>query len=150
MAPVKTPASSRRKGKSVAVDPPVEHEVEEEEARSDSDHSEEEEARRDPDSECAPLIDPWYNLSPHFPKALGEYVPPPVNRVWLALCRRKPDVSWAPVSSSISDLIIRQGIALPVPIYFEFGSGTALGWKEWVDSELSDTHFMGLLQRAVF
>ena len=33
-------------------------------------------------------------------------------------------------------------------IHFEFGSGIALGWKEWVDSELSDTGFMGLLQRA--
>ena len=35
-----------------------------------------------------------------------------------------------------------------MPIHFKFGSGTALGWKEWVDSELSDTGFMGLLQRA--
>ena len=87
MAPVKTQASSHRKGKSVAVDPSVEQEVEEEDVRSDSDHSEEEEARRDPNSECAPLIDPWYTLSPHFPKAPGDYVPPPVNRVWLALCR---------------------------------------------------------------
>ena len=35
-----------------------------------------------------------------------------------------------------------------MPIHFEFGSGTASGWREWVDSELSDTGFMGLLQRA--
>ena len=35
-----------------------------------------------------------------------------------------------------------------MPIYFEFGSGTALGWREWVDNELSDTSFMGLLQWA--
>ena len=34
------------------------------------------------------------------------------------------------------------------PFHFEFGSGESLGWKEWVDSELSDTGFMGLLQRA--
>lgn len=52
------------------------------------------------------------------------------------------------MSSSISNLVIRQGVALPVLIHFEFGSGTALGWKEWVDSELSDTGFMGLFQRA--
>ena len=35
-----------------------------------------------------------------------------------------------------------------MPIHFEFGSGTALGWREWVDNELSDTGFMGLLQQA--
>ena len=52
------------------------------------------------------------------------------------------------MSSSVYDLVIRQGISLPVPTHFEFGSGTAQGWKEWVDSELSDTGFMGLLQQA--
>ena len=52
------------------------------------------------------------------------------------------------MSSSISDLVIHQGISLPVPIHFEFGLGTALGWKEWVDNKLSDTGFMGLLQQA--
>ena len=66
----------------------------------------------------------------------------------IALVQRNPDVSWAPLASSIPDLSIRQGISLPVPLHFEFRSGTALGWKEWVDSELSDTGFMGLLQRA--
>ena len=35
-----------------------------------------------------------------------------------------------------------------MPIHFEFGLGTALGWREWVDNELFDTSFMGLLQRA--
>ena len=44
---------------------------------------------------------------------------------------------------SIPNLVIRQGSSLPVPIHFEFGSGMALGWKEWVDRELSDTGFMG-------
>ena len=52
------------------------------------------------------------------------------------------------LASSIPDLVIRQGTSLPVPIHFEFGSGTALGWREWVDSELSDAGFMGLLQRV--
>ena len=52
------------------------------------------------------------------------------------------------MASSILDLVIRQGILLPVPINFEFGLGTALGWREWVDNELSDMGFMGLLQRA--
>ena len=74
--------------------------------------------------------------------------PPPLSHVWLTLYQQNLNTSWAPVSSSIYDLVIRQAISLPVPIHFEFGSGTAQGWKEWVDSELSDTGFMGLLQRA--
>ena len=52
------------------------------------------------------------------------------------------------MSSSISNLVIHLGISLPMPIHFEFGLGTALGWKEWVNNKLSDTGFMGLLQRA--
>ena len=76
--------------------------------------------------------------------------PPPPGRVWLALCRRNLDASWALLASSIPDLIIRQGILLPVPIHFEFGSGTALGWREWVDNELSDTGFMGYCSKPVF
>ena len=75
-------------------------------------------------------------------------MPPSPSCVWLALYRRNLNVSWAPVSSFISDLVIHQGISLPVPIHFEFGSGTAQGWKEWVNSELSDTGFIGLLQQA--
>ena len=55
MSPAKSPGSSRRKGKAVAFDPPV---VSEEMDRSDSERSIEEEAERDPDGECAPLIDP--------------------------------------------------------------------------------------------
>ena len=35
-----------------------------------------------------------------------------------------------------------------MPIHFEYRSGMALGWKEWVYRELSDMGFMGLLQRA--
>ena len=50
------------------------------------------------------------------------------------------------MDSSIPDLAIRQGISLLVPIHFKFGLGTALGWREWVDNELSDVGFMGLLQ----
>ena len=137
MSPVKSPSSSRRKGKTVASDSPA---VPEEVERSDSERSTKEETERDLDSECAPLIDPWYEISPHFPKVPG--------RVLITLVRRDPDVSWAPLASSIPDLSIRQGVSLPVPLHFEFGSGASLGWKEWVDSELSDTGFMGLLQRA--
>ena len=55
MSPVKSPSSSRRKGKAVASDSPA---VPEEVERSDLERSTEEETERDPDSECAPLIDP--------------------------------------------------------------------------------------------
>ena len=104
MSPAKSPCSFRRKGKAVAFDPPV---VSEEVDRSDSERSVEEEAERDPNSECAPLIDPWYETNPYFPKAPGDYVPPPPGRVLITLVRRDPDVSWAPLASSISDLSIR-------------------------------------------
>ena len=123
MSPAKSPGSSRRKGKAVAFDPPV---VSEEVDRSDSERSVEEEAERDPNGECAPLIDPWYETSPYFLKAPGKYVPPPPGRVLITLVRRDPDVSWAPLASSIPDLSIRQGISLPVPLHFEFGSGASL------------------------
>ena len=148
MVPVKSSSSFRRKGKKAIYDPPIEQEMGEEAVYFESDHSDEEEARRDPNSECAPLIDPWYDVHPSFPKIPGDYVPPSPSHVWLTLCRRNLNVSWALVSSFISDLVILQGISLAVPIHFEFGSDTALGWKEWIDSKLSDTGFMGLLQRA--
>ena len=74
MSLVKSPSSSHRKGKAVASDSPA---VPKEVERSDSERSIEEETERNPDSECAPLIDPWYEISPHFPKVPGEYVPPP-------------------------------------------------------------------------
>ena len=75
MSPVKSPSSSRRKGKAVASDSLA---VPEEVERSDSERSTEEETKRDLDSECAPLIDLWYEISPHFPKV-------PVN---MYRCRR--------------------------------------------------------------
>ena len=129
----------------VASDSPA---VPEEVERFDSEQSTEEETERDPDSECAPLIDPWYEINPHFPKAPGKYVSLPSGRVLITFVRRDPDVSWALLASSVPDLSIRQGISLPVPFHFEFGSGASSDWKEWVDSELSDMGFMGLLQRA--
>ena len=145
MSPGKSPSSSRRKGKAVAFDPPA---VPEEVDRFDSEQSTEEEVERDPNSECAPLSDPWYEINPHFPKVPGEYVPPPPSRVLITLIRRDPDVSWPPLAFSIPDLSICQGVSLPVPLHFEFGSGASLGWKEWVDNELSDTGFVGLLQQT--
>ena len=148
MSPVKSQGSSCRKGKAIASDSPAVPDVGEEMERSDSERSAEEEMQCDPDSECAPLIDLWHEVNPHFPKIPGDYVPSPPGRVLIALVRRNPDVSWAPLASSIVDLSIRQGTSLPVPLHFEFRSGTTSGLKEWVDNELSDTGFMGLLQRA--
>ena len=84
MSPVKSPSSSRRKGKTVASNSSA---VPEEVECSDLERSTEEEIERDPDSECAPLIDPWYEINPHFPKVPGEYVPPPQGRVLITLVR---------------------------------------------------------------
>ena len=42
-------------------------------------YSEEEEGSRDPDSECAPLIDPWYDTHMHFLTVPGDYLPPPLG-----------------------------------------------------------------------
>ena len=74
---------------------------------SNPDSSDEEEARRPPDSECAPLIDPWYDVHSHFPKVPDDYTSPLPGRVWLALCRRNTEAPWAPLASSIFDLVIR-------------------------------------------
>ena len=87
MAQVKSQGSSRRKGKEVASDPPTVPNVGEEAEYSESEHSVGEETQRDLDSECAPLIDPWYEVHPYFPKILGDYALPPPGRVWLAFCR---------------------------------------------------------------
>ena len=84
MSSVKSPSSSRCKGKAIASDPPT---VPEEVERSDSERSTKEETECDLDSECAPLINPWYEINPHFPKVPGEYVPPPPGRVLITFVR---------------------------------------------------------------
>ena len=127
MTPMKSQSSSYHKGKEVISYPPATRGVDEETVYSELDHFDEGETECDPDSEYAPLIDPWYDVHPHFPKIYGDYGLPPPGRVWLSLCWRSTDISWAPLASSIPDLIIRQGTFLPVPIHFEFESGTALG-----------------------
>ena len=84
MSPVKSPSSSRRKGKTVTFNSPA---VPKEVERSDSERSTDEGTERDPDNECAPLIDPWYEINPYFPKVPGEYVPPLPGRVLITLVR---------------------------------------------------------------
>ena len=93
MASVKSQGSSCHKGKKTIYDPPATPNVGEEAEYFESKHSDEEEAHYDLDSECTPLIDPWYDIHPHFPKIPGDYAPPPLGCVWLALCRQNPDVS---------------------------------------------------------
>ena len=109
---------------------------------SESNRSKEEEEGRDSNSECPPLIDPWYDTHIHFLVVLGDCLPPSLGHVWLSICRHDTEVSWAPLASTIPDLDIRQRTSLPMPILFEFGLGTSLGWKEWVDKELSNAGFM--------
>ena len=93
MAPVKNSSSSRRKEKEAVYDPPVEQETGKEAVYSELNHFDEEEARRDLDSECAPLIDPWYDVHPSFPKIPGDYVPLSQSCVRLALYRWNLNVS---------------------------------------------------------
>ena len=130
MSPVKGKGSSYRKGKEIASDDLATKNVGEDAPHSESEHSDEEEGHRDPDNVCAPLINPWYNTYAHFLKVSGKCLPPSLGRIRLSICRRNTKVSWASLASSIPDLVIYQGTSLPVPILFEFGSGTFLGWKE--------------------
>ena len=73
---MKSQSSSHRKGKEVISDPPTARDVGEEAMYSESDHSDEEEAQRALDSKFAPLIDPWYDIHPHFWKIPGDYALP--------------------------------------------------------------------------
>ena len=139
MSPVKGESSSHYKGKKVATNDPPTKTVGGEAPHSKSDHFKEEEGGHDPDSECPPLIYQWYDTQIHFPVVSNDYSPPPPGRVWLSLCHRDSEV---PLASSILSLDIHQGTSLPVPILFEFGSSTSLGWKEWVDMKLSNVGFM--------
>ena len=107
MTPAKSQSSSHCKGKEVIFDPLAAHDVGEEAVYFESDHSDVEETEHAPDSECSPLIDPWYDIHPHFPKIPRDYATPPLSRVWLALCRRNTNVSWASLASLIPDLVIR-------------------------------------------
>ena len=81
MSPVKSQGSSCRKWKAIAFNPPVVPDVGEETEHSESEQSAGEETQRDPNSECAPLIDPWYEAHAHFPKVPGDYTLPPLSRV---------------------------------------------------------------------
>ena len=132
MTSMKGEGSSRCKGKEIAIDDPPTKAVGEKATLSQSECSEEEERSRNPNSKCSPLINPWYDTHTHFLVIPGDYLPPPLSRVWLSIFHHDTEVSWAPLASSIPDLDIHQGTSLPMPIFFEFRSSTSLGWKEWV------------------
>ena len=127
MTLVKGQISSCRKGKEVVSDPPAARNVGEEAVYSELDHSDEEEARHALDSECSPLIDLWYDIHAHFLKVPDDYTPLPLGCVWLALCCHNTNVSWAPLASSILDLVICQGISLLMPIQLRIRIGHGLG-----------------------
>ncbi|KAL0005290.1 hypothetical protein SO802_012851 [Lithocarpus litseifolius] len=146
MTPAKGEGSSRHKGNKIAANDPTTKTVGEDAPLSESKRFEEEEGGHD--SDCVPFIDLWYDTHIHFSVVLDDYLPLSPGHVWLFICLRDTEVSWAPSASSISDLDIRQGTLLPMPILFEFGLGTSLGWKEWVDEELSDMGFMAALRQA--
>ena len=93
MTRAKGQSSSCHKGKEIVSNSPTTRDVGKEVVYFESDHSDEEEASRAPDSECAPLIDPWYDIHPHFLKVPGDYTPLPLGCVWLALCWQNTDVS---------------------------------------------------------
>jgi len=57
-------------------------------------------------------------------------------------------MSWAPLPTTIFDLVVCRGETLSIPILFKFESSTSLGWKDWVDHELSNLGFMEALRQA--
>ena len=86
MTQVKGKGSSRCKEKEIVVNDPATKTAGEDAHLSELECSEEEEGSHDPDSECAPLIDPWYDTHMHFLTVPGDYLPPPLgSRVALHL-----------------------------------------------------------------
>lgn len=151
MSLVKSEGSSRCKGKEAIIDKPLtDGKRGEEVPPSESDRSEDEETTHDPNSKFPPLINLWYDAYSHFLVVPSDYLPPPLGHVWLSLEWCDFHTSWAPLASSILDLAICRRETLPVPILFELRLGTSLGWKGWVDKELSNVGFMKALQRASF
>ena len=76
MTPKKGQSSSCHKGKEIVSDPPAACDVGKKAMYFESNHSDKEEAQCALDSECAPLIDPWYDIHPHFLKVPSDYMAP--------------------------------------------------------------------------
>ena len=93
MSTAKNESSSYHKGKEVVADNLLTKTVAKKTPHFELDHSEEEEGGHDLDSECPPLIDPWYDTHIHFPMVPSDYSPPSSSRVWVSICRRDTEVS---------------------------------------------------------
>ena len=81
MTPAKGNGSSCWKGKEVATDDPATKTIAEDAPLSKSKRSKQEEVGRNPNSKCAPLIDPWYDTHMYFLVVPGEYLPSLSGRV---------------------------------------------------------------------
>ena len=93
MALVKGEGSSCRKGKEIAIDDPPAKTIGKDAPLSELKRSKEEEGGCDPNSECAPIIDLWYDTHIHFPVVPGDYLPLLSGRMWLSICRSDTEVS---------------------------------------------------------
>ena len=74
MTLVKCEGSSRQKGKEIGTNNPATKTVGEDTPLSESEYSGEEEVGRYLDSECASLINPWYDTHMHFPMVPSDYL----------------------------------------------------------------------------
>ena len=90
---MKGEGSSYRKGREIVSENPATKTVGEDAHFYELERFDEEEGCCDPDSECASLLDPWYNTHAHFLKVSSEYLPSPLGRVWLSICHRNTEVS---------------------------------------------------------
>ena len=94
------------KGNKIAANDPATKTTGEDSLLSKSERSKEEEGSYSPDSECTPFINRWYDTHMHFLVVLDDYLTPLPCRVWISICRRDTEVSWAALASSIPDLDI--------------------------------------------
>nr|POE81008.1 hypothetical protein CFP56_44893 [Quercus suber] len=91
MAPIRSESSSHRKGKELVVKrTPFEKEGDEENSFAESDHSEVKGTTCDPNSECLPLLDPWFNMHIHFLVVVDGYTYPPQTRFGCSWIRELP------------------------------------------------------------
>ena len=81
--PAKDKGPSHHKGKEVAANDPSTKIMGKKAPISELDRFEEEEGGRNPNNECPPLIDLWYDAYIHFLVVLGDYLSPLVGCVWL-------------------------------------------------------------------
>jgi hypothetical protein len=96
-----------------------------------------------------PTLDPWYESGKMFPSIPAEVQPPPSGWEWLVKKEvAAADAVWVPPFQVILDLKIQRKDILAVPIKFDFQCLRASNWEAWVDKELADETFCGLLEQA--